>query len=257
MSNFSITCQWRPTHRRHAESAFFPEDEATTGLLKISVGDSALTRMRRISGTAVREGPVLSAVCMAQWLLWNWWRIVWEPKRSTNQWRQAHHMRCIGDGWIWPDIMFEPESNGVRLIASPTKGSLTEPISYCADESHLVDRSEFLCATDGFFVDVMQRLSTVLESQFLTYMHHRLLAERADPDIAMRRRIEAVLGFGPAGTAPVAVIRKTAQQAKALGWHAAQSPEPGGAWSLPVLLDMAVQNGLRPTEAEDSPDGFD
>ena len=58
-----------------------PEEVAALGLLEIRAGDRLLTAGTDVSGDTpvYRPGPYVSGYHLAEWLVWNWWRLRWEP----------------------------------------------------------------------------------------------------------------------------------------------------------------------------------
>ena len=88
---FSIEVDWE-----RLESGS-PEDRATYGAIGIRLGNVWLTDAHDVFARRVRSKVYLSGYQLAQWFAWNWWRLRWEPKRQTVEWKMAHRFATIGD----------------------------------------------------------------------------------------------------------------------------------------------------------------
>ena len=72
-----------------------PEVLATTGRLRLQVGEINLTEHDDTFSKTIREEVLVSAYPLALWLAANWWRLLHEPRpperlRPTTDWRLAH-----------------------------------------------------------------------------------------------------------------------------------------------------------------------
>ena len=87
-----------------------PEERAAFGTIAVIANGMVLTEGVGIDGNKLRKGPRVSGYYLAQWLVWNWWRLRWEPRgfyaetESSWEWSFAHHMSSIGEGYVWPNI---------------------------------------------------------------------------------------------------------------------------------------------------------
>ena len=62
------------------------EERAAFGLLSIAANGRLLTEGARIGGRPVlRDGPYVSGYPLAEWLVWNWWRLRWEAARPSTE----------------------------------------------------------------------------------------------------------------------------------------------------------------------------
>ena len=52
------------------------EDEASLSEIRIRIGETLLTRALDVEMMEMRGGGTLSAYRMAEWLTWNWWRLL-------------------------------------------------------------------------------------------------------------------------------------------------------------------------------------
>ena len=175
------------------------EDEASLSEIRIRIGETLLTRALDVEVMEMHGGGTLSAYRLAEWLTWNWWRLRWEPAHrnvpSVN-WRQAHDLASIGGGWLWPHLTIR--SDGIRVLvdATPSKDVDTEPLRYLTNATRAISADDFEAGVDGLVERVLVRLDEwSLSHTDLRTTWEELTVERADPESALYRRIEAIFGF--------------------------------------------------------------
>ena len=177
------------------------EDEATLAEIGVAVERVTLTRAVDDRTGQARSGGRLSAHRLAEWLMWNWWRLRWEPSHQNARrdqrigWRQAHELASIGDGWLWPNVTIT--SDGVRVVldARPSPEVWTEPLRYVTSRRVVVPAEAFEAGVDDFLKRVLSRLDEwSLPETALGVAWRELAAERADPELVRYRRTEAYLG---------------------------------------------------------------
>ena len=176
-------------------------DEATLCVLRIQVNGSLITRIVDEEQRS-HDGPRVSAYRFAEWLIWNWWRLRWEPPQAEQKsfsWRQAHETASIGGGWLWPRITFESDGETVCIRAAGSEATVTEPITYVVDDSERFISAEiFEKGIDSFVTSVLSRLTQTYGSiNPLSEMWVDLLKEREDPKLSEYRRLEALSGNNP------------------------------------------------------------
>ncbi len=202
MSNLEIAVDWRPDAMHRVSSVEPEDDEATLGELRVAVRGILLTQAENDGGNRQR-GPRIAASCLAEWLAWHWWRILWEPARAgvsppSMEWSRAHDMACIGGGWLWPNIKVTSDGQNVTLHARPTDATPIEPLSFLADAKGQVPREDFEAGVDIFLERVTNRLDEQrVQDGHLARMIRELNDDRQDPEASMHRRIEARLGCDP------------------------------------------------------------
>ncbi len=80
------------------------EEQATFGLFAVTANDRLLTAGEDTARRELRHGPHVSGYPLAEWLVWNWWRLRWEMVRPTyddagGRWDFAHRMATVGDSY--------------------------------------------------------------------------------------------------------------------------------------------------------------
>ncbi len=178
------------------------EDEATLGEVVIKAAEDTLTQVLELETGRVRDGVNLSAYRLAEWLIWNWWRLRWEPAHRNAQgdrsldWRQAHEMAGIGRGWLWPNVTIVSDGLRIVLDARPSSEARTEPLRYMSDKRTVVSPEAFEAGVDDLAGRVLERLgrSPVPDSD-LGIAWRDLAAERNDAELTLYRKIEACRGF--------------------------------------------------------------
>jgi hypothetical protein len=175
------------------------EERAAFGMLTIRAGNMSLTEGFDWFIDALRPGPLVSGYHAAEWFAWNWWRIMHEPfsPRSTDWWR-AHCMTAIGEGYVWPNLTFRTDGVRAAVIVQPSPDVEGKPFRYIGSNAWLGPSVQMTGAIDTFLTRIAHR---VAEQGIPDSNLHRILAdlrgERADPEMAERRRLEALLGHDP------------------------------------------------------------
>lgn len=190
------------------------EEKAAFGLLVIRTQQGSLTEGFDAFIDAYREGPLVSGYHVAEWIAWNWWRLRWEGRSASPDWSLAHKMTSIGEGYVWPNLTIF--SDGVRTaIISAASQSDAKPFRYAGALPTVVPSGEFEAAIDAFIPKILARLeSAAVADSNLARIWSDILLERADPNIAKRRRLEAFLGRDPDSVEDDAVERLLADGAK-------------------------------------------
>lgn len=174
-----------------------PEEQATFAALGIRVGDDWLTEAQDTFVNRIRQRVHLSSYHLAEWFAWNWWRLRWEPHRSSSGWLMSHQLTSIGGGYIWPNIQIIGDGRRVLLRAMPTEPRSSEPIRYIKSRSKLIAADEFEAGVTQFVETVLDRHPENQASWNLKSIWRSVLEERNDPEAAAYRRIEAELGYDP------------------------------------------------------------
>ena len=203
-----------------------PEEEATFGLLSMTANGRLLTGAQEVDGGELRRGPRVAGYPLAEWLVWNWWRIRWECGRPASAvgergWDFAHRMTSIGEGYAWPVITIFSDGRRASLDSKPSREPYTTSLRYIGAAGHeTISASCLEASVDRFVTDVLARLDTPATRETnLRRLWEGLRAEREDPEHARFRRFEAQLGRDPDDVAEDA-IRARLDDAAALGEEA-------------------------------------
>ena len=185
-------------------------------------------------------GPAFRHTGLAEWLLWHWWRIRWEPSHSqadSLSWRQAHETASIGGGWLWPRITFDSDGRNVGISSTGSEATFTEPVSFNGeDNEQFVAAPAFEQGVDAFVQEVISHLTTNrLASNPVSRMWDELQEERNNSDLTTYRRFEALLGRNP-DEGDERVINRLTKERSILGEQAANEV----AASAPLTQGVAV-----------------
>lgn len=198
------------------------EDEVTLGELCIQVGQTCLTQAIESETNKLRDGANLSAYRLAEWLVWHWWRLRWEPARQRRDvdWSAAHDLACIGGGWLWPNITIKSDGERILLHARPSRAVQTEPLRYTTDANKIVSAATFEEGIDEFVSSVLSRLEAChCQDSDLHSIWSELRSERKDEEITLYRRFEAFLSYDPDEADP-ALIERLIEYGRAVGLDA-------------------------------------
>jgi len=220
------------------------EERACFGLLTIHQGNQFLTEGLDGFIDRARRGPLVSGYHLAEWLAWNWWRLIGEPRprRMTDDWTCAHSLATIGAGYLWPNISIFSDRERTVLTAKPTHPEGFAPFRFTADQTVVLPTRQFVAAVDRFMGQIQGQLrAEAIAPTHFDRIWDELQAERADPEMADYRKLEALLGRDP-DEAPAEEIEHLFADAAGLGWDAIQElaadHQPGR--PIPRMSDFAA-----------------
>ena len=238
-------------------------EKAAFGLLEIKAASQTLTAAINADyhHRDYTNGPYISGYHLAEWLVWNWWRLRWEPHPSVDSappldWDLSHRMSDIGAGYIWPNITISCDGFQCDLISERSDELDTPSFYYLGAPSVSIPAGNFEDAGDQFIPFVLNRLQDggVTKSNLQT-LWNDLTVERNDPELARFRRIEALLGFDPDQTDETR-IETWLKDTDALGENALDELATGGTKGMlsaqqiadvtaSVGFDMNTRDALR------------
>ena len=240
------------------------EEKAGFGTIKVVANGHCLTEGFDEHAKSHREGPLASGYHLAEWLVWNWWRLRWEPPRPpayrTLEWASAHRMSMIGEGYTWPNITIDSDGFRSMLISERSLQRNTESFRYYGSpEAVVLPASCLESAIDCFASDVLERLGEAgLGDSNLRRLWRELGSEREDPAASRFRRLEALLGRDP-DEADAEEIERHLADAADLGEDAleevAAGTEPRAQGSIDMLSaerieEIAKRKGFDATPAD-------
>ena len=179
-------------------------ERSAFGLLEIEAGGQLLTAAIRVKDDerCYDSGPYVSGYHLAEWLVWNWWRLRWEPRFPSNlpsyDWDMSHRMPAVGEGYFWPNITVSSDGFQCDLTSERSNPSDSPFFYYIGAPEITIPSTDFESAVDRFVLLVLERLdSDGIRSTNLHTLCDDLKSERNDPEVARFRRVEALLGFDP------------------------------------------------------------
>ena len=240
------------------------EEQKAFGLLRITTNRQLLTEGFDAHLNSYREGPLVSGYHLAEWLVWNWWRLRWEPKHpdspdldSTRHWDFAHRLQTIGEGYAWPNITIFSDGYRSMLISEPSRAPDAAPFRYVgAPKNETITAQTLEVAIDEFVSLVLEWLTEAkLDGTNLQHLWHDLQTERENLEISCFRRLEARLGCDP-DEADEDAIKQILADAAELGENALEEvaaatayrgTEPPRVMSANQIKEIARQRGFDAT----------
>ena len=235
------------------------EEQATFGLFAVTANDRLLTAGEDTEHNELRHGPHVAGYPLAEWLVWNWWRLRWEYGRppdgeAARRWDFSHRMATIGDGYSWPNITIFSDGVQAFLASEPSRDAGTVLFRYLGASGYqTVPATELEIAIDGFVGDILARLEgRELRDTNLHRLWNDLETERQDRELARFRRLEAQLGCEPDEIDEDA-IRSRLGDAAALGEEALtevaadaafRGHAPDRMMSAAQIMETARRNGF-------------
>ncbi len=200
------------------------EEKAAFGRLEVVANGHRLTEGVFVPEEQYSKGPLVSGYHLAEWLVWNWWRLRFEPKttaRDNTEWEFSHCIASVGEGYVWPNITIESDGLYSDLSSRPTFDTQTTLFRYLGTADKISVASSVLDdALDNFVEQVMRLLGTAnLRDTNLHRLWQDLKSERDTPEHARFRRLEALLGFDP-DTSDKTILNRHLADTAALGENA-------------------------------------
>lgn len=213
-----ITTNWIEDHNYLAEpNALSPMVIASLAELSIREGQHFLTRAEDKATASIRNHAILPAYNLAEWLIWNWWRINYEPTRPINlAWQRAHRMSTIGDGWVWPNIEIQTDSQRIRVSSTPSNTASPQNLYYLGAPTVDMSRVELEDGLTEFIVNTSNYLAAEHGDETLLAQWHELKEEIEDGESSRYRELEARLGYDP-DEAPETLITSLIYQQSIFG----------------------------------------
>lgn len=198
-------------------------DETSEGDVRqvgIRANGEFLTRLFRFSSDSEDSFLHAPPSGLAFWILDNWWRIFHEPEPAgeiTAEWLLAHEMSSIGGGYAWPQVRFWSEGDQVGIRAQPQYKDSPGPVRFLADHYCMVPSSDVERGVDTFLEHVCDL--GLDDREALRTLYREVKRERADPEVALWRIIEAELGYD-IDDAPVELMNRLKEWIAELGFDA-------------------------------------
>ncbi len=239
-----------------------PAERACFGLFTMRANGADLTGGMDFFITAYRSGPLVSGYHAAAWLAWNWWRLCHEPRSSAPEWWRSHRMTAIGEGYAWPNITIFSDGARTTILAEQSARPDAKPFRYIGSAPCVLPTVQFQWAVDAFVSSMQARLRAQgVDETALDRIWRDVTAERGSPELARRRRLEALLGRDPDAIEDQLVDRLITEAAEVgepaveeLAAHGGQGAPPP---SVAELRRSARENGYeaRPGDAVRPIDG--
>ena len=249
MTGIRLEIDW-PGEAPAMGSAFSAAERASLGRFIVHLNGRLATCAQDADGK-LHDGPVVPTVKLAEWLLWNWWRLRWEParfaaplaERSIN-WHQAHEMMAIGEGWMWPDLGIASDGYRVSVRARASEPISTEPLVFLTDVGGVLTATEFEWQVDRLVQAVIDHLPARSDDRrALVRTRNQLAAERTDADHARYRKVEALLGNDP-DEADAEMVETIIADGRVLGERAMQELAADRYLEPARLREMATKEGF-------------
>ena len=86
-------------------------------MLRIEVNGSVVTTAADHSDGGLRDGIVVPMFSVAEWLVCNWWHILFEVDRGvqSQDFLCRHDLAFAGDNFIFPSLLLKPMSESIQV----------------------------------------------------------------------------------------------------------------------------------------------
>jgi hypothetical protein len=131
---------------------------ATWCRFTIKIGDVSVTRVFDQRAQTVRDAIYCPAYPLAEWLVYNWWPLLHEAKKSESvNSDQRHNIRFASEGFALPDLEFFSEDPLIRARWKPLKPHAA-PVQFLEQGSALLAKDHFACEIHAYLDTVCARL---------------------------------------------------------------------------------------------------
>ena len=239
MDDFFIDFKWldKESGSPVARAAFAEIEIAASGVYATDLLD--------LTSRTTRNVIRVSAYTLALWFAHNWWRLRWEPERSSISWKMSHSIGAAGEGYLWPSVSFISDGKVIQVQSRATSANSPQPIRFLNSFDNNVSAVAFERAVDIFMEAVIGRLKELsITDEVLSSLWNEVLEERMDADLSLWRRLEAVLGIDPDEAPDAALLPNLVAATKEYGTAAME--ELAAESQLSVMEDLAILwNGAR------------
>lgn len=178
-----------------------PLERETFASLRIVAGPEAtpLTEVEDYSAAhSVRDHINVPAYALARWLLVNWWRLRWEPARSSTAWLHSHSLAAIGGGFAWPALTFASDGESIRLDLDAENAPDVAAVRYLRSISTDISASDFERGVSRFLDTVGARVAARCPGEReLFELREELEEEQRTPGLAELCKLQAMAGIDP------------------------------------------------------------
>lgn len=187
---------WQRPEAVHGE-----ELRATWASLRILSGAECLTRVLDRAARSVREEIHIPLYPLAEWIVENWWNLLYEPEvpklREGRRFRQRHDLALVGDGLAMPRIEIAPLGGSVR-IEWEQKSHPYQQIDFLSRGKALVNTQDLQDELYTFVQGVCERLElTGLKGTWLQESWQIVKQSIQDPQETAFCKAAAQLGWDP------------------------------------------------------------
>lgn len=175
-----------------------PASEATFAALRIEVDGVPLTEVDDSIAKSVRPHIYVPLHPLARWLVLNWWRLRWEPRRTGPTWREAHSLAAISGDYAWPALELSSDGDFIQLHLAAEPSADVAAIRYLRPGAFDIPAAAFERAVDSLLDQVDARLANCLPGeQDLRDLRAELTDERKDSSARADCRAQAIAGIDP------------------------------------------------------------
>ncbi len=196
------------------------EENTTFAELEIVAGGICLTEVYDRGAQTTRPTIRVSLFHLVDWLLWNRWRLIYEPEVSSEpNWVLSHQIGGAGGGFLWPNLTFSSDGETVHLLQRSDRQH-ERMVRYLNSADVLLPLDVFQNAVNRLVEQVLERLTAArVRGAHLEGLYKLVQAESTEPAAAALRRDEARLGLDP-DEIDAKNVRALRERAAWIGEHA-------------------------------------
>lgn len=156
MTDLRLSIEWEdPRGARGAEL------RASWSRLEIAVGDQTITNVRDRATNGFRSGIYLPVYPLAEWMLSNWWALLYEPvsahRTNGRTFVRRHNLRYAAEGFALPDFELRPVNDHFECRWVKSSNPL-QPVEFISSGEAVLDAEQVKQSLSTFVNAVAQRL---------------------------------------------------------------------------------------------------
>ncbi len=136
--------------------------DTSFGYLRLLLGGVNITTFEEKEGRGGGERLEQPLYYAAEWIVENWWPLLWEPEKSDEvkddpDYRSRHSLLTAQHGFALPDLRIIPTGKSVHIFAKARRAEYAD-VSFTLRGDVLVGRGEVENELRGFVRDIVARL---------------------------------------------------------------------------------------------------
>lgn len=214
--------------------------------IRAGSGREPLTEVEDTVARTVRSHINVAGAPIAVWLLANWWRLRWESDTRSDSldWKQAHSMSAIGEGYAWPALELCSDGEFIQLRLARDNVADACAIRYLRAAQIEVPADDFESAVDEFADQIDCRLTQLSpDVRRIAELRDELREERTDPGRAKQCKWQALAGIDPgeASDAWLGAAQSLAELAGATGCAEVMAASPSSENAIEAARNTVEQ----------------
>ncbi len=190
-NSFEINIDW---HDRKDDPIHV--NNFTACYMTIKLYDKYITNNIDQFDNQCKDHIVTSAYPFAEWLAFNYFRLLWEEKDNTHDYAMSHCMASIGYGFLWPNCTFVKDDNYIHAVMHKSDSIFTyDPKTNVS--IMILTKEDFIETIENFIEKTISKLLefNVDPNNSLISLWNHIKEDKKNPQQMLYNIFEAKLGY--------------------------------------------------------------